>query len=1010
VSDIIHEAPFIGHIDESIRDEIADSSTVYSDAANIRQDDMGGAQKRLGTSELPRTLLGGSSIAAGQRLFGHNTDIAVTNPLNTLHVYSPALNQFINKAEGPFCTYKQRPVPTPTAAALLVDTEYCNNYVVVTHQYGGASSLPTATLVEAATGTIVMSPTNIPGAAANAIALVGSYSDRYFLLFANGSVGQTIVGYYLDTQNIAAGWVSFTTGVTGLVSGNAFAVCSLTNRVALAYGTDSGTNRVTVKTFTIAGVVETTTVSTSSTNISEIDVHGSIADTLWVGWSITTTVRMIGLDADSLASVLATTAVVLTMPTGNAIRVRVVESGTAGSAGEARVLACDETALCTSMNQVSTSAGATTPLTQTNVYNLLVCSKPFVQGVRFYVWTYSGATSPLNAGNNAQALCVLTDFTFFTARPVLNFEPGLVPAQGLTSKSPAISSTKRMFGVQVLRSAASDLVLILSGTGTLGSVLVEMDFADRKRGLPVLHAGNTILGGGVTLAFDGDRCTELAMIAKPTKPTAVGGSTGIDVVNVRYACVYEDIDSAGNVTISGVSAPSDLVNETNKTITVTTKPLVLSLRNTRNSSRVAFYRTADNGNVFYRLGVTQNNATASTITFADATTEANLTAGSLLYFTGVLPGTNNGPQDRRAPPGLLQLVSYNGMLVGIKGSSIVFSGQEVYGEAPWFSPAFEVPVTADGDFTAIAHQDGTIYGWKRKAIYAVAGEAPSDNGATGGLGTPRKLATDVGCIDASSVVVTAIGIFFQSERGIELLDRSGNVVDIGSKVQASVAAFPVCASAVLDHRNGLVRFAMTTGESAGVVTGTSITLVYDLVLREWMSKDFYPSNEAVQSGAVVFYSNAYRYAWLGTDGEVHYERDVTDGSAYLDGSTWITQRVITVWMHPAGINGENVLSEHILLAKQYTGHDLTISIGFDYASSYASTRTFTAAQIAALASEWISREISQTTCTAVRFKFEDATPSSGSVGTGRGAAWVARTLKGVAKPGMKRTSGAQRGA
>lgn len=1009
MSDIIHEAPFIGQIDESIREEIADSASVNTEAVNVRQEDQGGLQKRLGFGELTRTLLGGSSITAGHRMFGHGDDVAVIDGLNNINVYSPALSLFIAKATGPVCTYRQRSVPTPTAAALISDTEYCNGYVVVTHQYGGVSSLPTATLIEAATGTIVMAPTTITGASANAVALVGSYSGRYFLLFANGSTAQTLVGYYLDTQNIASGWVSFTTGVTGMVNGQ-FSVCSLTNRVAVGYGVDSGTNRVVVKTFTTAGVVESTSISTSSTNVSEVDIHGSIADTLWVAWSITTTVRVAGLDADNLSSVLATTATALTMPTGNAIRVRIVEAGTAGSAGEARVLACDETDLLTAINVVSTSAGAAAVLTQTNIYNLLTCSKPFVQGVRFYIWAYSGATSPLNAANNAQALCVLIDFSSLTALPVLNFEPGLVPAQGLTSKSPAISATKRVFGVQVLRSAATDLILILSGTGTLGSVLVEFDFGSRQRAMPVFHAGNTILGGGVVCAFDGDRCTEQGMIAKPTKPTAAGSSTGITVVNVRYVCVYEDIDAAGNVTISGVSTPSDLVNETNKTITVSTKPLVLSHRNARNSARVAFYRTADNGSVYYRLGVTQNNRTAATITFSDTTTEANLISGSLLYGTGLLPGTNNGPQDRRAPPGLQQLISYNGMLVGIKGSSLIFSGQEIYGEAPWFNPVFEVPITADGDCTAIAAQDGTVFVWKRKAIYAIAGEAPSDNAAQGGLGSPRRLATDVGCIDPASVVVTALGIFFQSERGIELLDRSGNVVDIGTKVQTSVAAFPVCSSAVLDHRNCLVRFTMTTGESAGVVTGTGITLIYDLALRAWMSKDLYPSNEAVQSAAVVNLSSAFRYAWLGTDGELHYERDTSDGSAYLDSSTWITQRVVTSWLHPAGINGEALLEQMVLLAKRFTGHDLTISIAYNYSDSFTNSKTFTAAEIAALTRQWLEKEINQTTINSIRFKFEDATPSSGSIGTGRGSAWIARTVKGKPHQGTKRMSAAQRGA
>jgi hypothetical protein len=209
-----------------------------------------------------------------------------------------------------------------------------------------------------------------------------------------------------------------------------------------------------------------------------------------------------------------------------------------------------------------------------------------------------------------------------------------------------------------------------------------------------------------------------------------------------------------------------------------------------------------------------------------------------------------------------------------------------------------------------------------------------------------------------------------------------------------------------------VRFTLAASESAGLVSGNGRTLVYDLSLQSWQSVDAITgagANEAAQDGAMLYVGGSWRYGWLGTDGTVYYERLSSDGSAYLDGSSWVTQRAVSPWVAIAGRNGEQFIDHVLLLAKRLTGHDLTISIAFDFSDSYANTKTFTATQIASLAREWLVREITQTKSQAVRVKLEDATPSSGSVGTGQGSAWVALSFNGQPHRGPKRSSSAQRG-
>ena len=86
-----------------------------------------------------------------------------------------------------------------------------------------------------------------------------------------------------------------------------------------------------------------------------------------------------------------------------------------------------------------------------------------------------------------------------------------------------------------------------------------------------------------------------------------------------------------------------------------------------------------------------------------------------------------------------------------------------------------------------------------------------------------------------------------------------------------------------------------------------------------------------------------------------------------------------------------------------------MSLAFDFSDSYTEVQTWTRAQIATLAREWLVHGITQTKGQSVRVKLEDATPTGGTVGTGAGAAWVGVTFNGQQSRGPKRSSGSQRG-
>ena len=1009
MSEPVLELSFFAGIDEATRDELVEPGQGWCELVNIRQDRRGAACKRLGYGWLIRTRTDATSRSTGNRLLCHN-DLVLTIDGTYLDAYASGAVGSAVASRVPEVSTTARQLSSVSSS--LYGSALANGYIAT----AALRTTEVVVSVETTDGAVIRLPEVVfTSTVAETAAAICSYG-AYFVLLAHDSTTANIKAWYLDTSTaatITAGWQSLGNAATDKTTSGVAAIGlsaqSLSNRVAFVYVNNSGgASQVTVKTLTASGVVETATVNTSSVTPDAVCVEGSIADTLWVAWNESTTVKVCGLDADSLSTALATTGSIGTAVTAPSLAgLFLVSSSTAGAG---RLGINDGDGVNFRFINFVTSAGACAASgVESSVYGERIASRPVRVNGRYYAL--------FGHGGGDLVLCdwtdTLTDATRWL-RPVSATFPGLTYAGALEGGAALeLSATKIAYPVSVRRASAGDAVTLLT-----------FDFAARKRWRAVTHNGSLYLSGGILSYFDGRRVSEASYLHAPQKPTAADATTGSGPNGAyRYVCTFEEMDDDGNWCLSGVSSPSDSVTVTDNAIDVSVAPLVMTSRLLPGVSgasaphikrlRVCFYRTLAGGNPPYYFSGSEENDTGDVVTYRDSVSDATLATNRYLYGTGNLPGTGGAAQNRGCPPFCTDVESYNGMLVVLSGSTLYWSGQTVDGEGVWFSPAFYQPIEGDGDGVALRQQDGTLYVFKRRAIYAVAGEAPGDNGTSGGLGTPRRLAVDVGCIDPCSIVVTSLGIFFQSERGIELLGRGGAVTWIGEEVQATLESFPVVSSAVLDDRNGLVRFTLAASESGGRVSGNGRDLVFDLAGQKWQSADdksgTATAHEASQDAAMIVVDDARRYGWLGTDGTVYYERLPSEAGAYLDVQTWITQRAVSPWVAIAGRNGEQFIDQVLLLAKKLTGHDLAISIAFDFSDSYANTKTFTASQIGSLAREWLVREITQTKSQAVRVKLEDATPSSGEVGTGQGGAWVALTFNGHPHRGPKRTSSAQRG-
>ncbi len=1004
---------FASGIDEGTRDELLEPGTAWAVLENGRQDKRGGYSTRHGFTALSNGRVSGSARSVGRSVFAHRNTICVSDG-DQVDVYDSVSAKWSAANRPPSCAMRIVDMPSVTDST-VEDVEYCNGYFAVAWRQTTATVVNAVlSVTNATTGASVFGPELIAQPAGMGISLT-TYGNYFMAVMAvDSGATKDIRLYYLDTTSsstIATGWV-FVGGAavfTDVYTTLTFAACSLETCIAFAYIRDAGGGNTLVAfaTANIAGVIASSYTAPGAGVIpSMVDIAGTIADTLWVAWNQTTSLRLVGLDAAALGFPKASAATITTAALTGFGNVWIAPSSVTGK-GRLFVSDASSTAINVQRADFKTLAGvAAIDGSVTTLYNVNLCGRPLQYGGRYLAQMFYAGAAHANEQkctflvDTTENDAFLGDYLPYTVQPLANPAPSL-SLGSYRSKGKIVAgavATKLYWSLSIQKSGVAS-----------ATALVECDFASELRSQPVAHARSTFMPGGVLSVFDGHRVTEAGFLNSPTKPTTTATGTGITAsTGWKYVVVWEIVDANGNWIVSGLSDPSASTGAvSNKTVNVSVSALTITSRQptfTRPMVRAAFYRTIDGGALpYYRVGTVLPLPLSATSTYADTTTDANLIAGAKLYSQPAQSGT---AQDRRGPPGMSILTAYNGMLVGAYGSDVWYSGQDVSGEGTWFSPIFQVPIPGDGDITALWVLDGTLIAAKRRELYALSGEAPTDNGSSGGLGSPRRLSVDVGAISQISCSTT-LGTFFQSERGIEILTRAGSVEWIGQGIQETASAYPICTAMTVEPVSNTVLVELAASSSGGIVTGAGRTAVYDLTLRLWVSTDRRASSASVadtpaQSACMVYTGSAYRYAWLGANGVLYYE----DTSDYLEADgTFIAKRAVSAHVKAAGPQGHQHVNKALLLARYHTAHDVSMSFAYDYSGSYKTPRVYTAADLAALVAIVPNQQLEHSLhddaadCEAVRIQLLDVTPSSGTLGTGRGATWVNLAFEVVPKQG-----------
>ena len=504
-----------------------------------------------------------------------------------------------------------------------------------------------------------------------------------------------------------------------------------------------------------------------------------------------------------------------------------------------------------------------------------------------------------------------------------------------------------------------------------------------------LPSGHAALAGGVPATFDGSFAKEIGFITEPmiVATSTAGGPIPAGTWGYVICVVY--VDRLGAVHRSAPSIPVSVTTAAGKFIYLYCALPPVTLLGDSEKFTVEVYRTDNAGTTYYLLndnaytyvpGV--NNAY---FRFEDNTVATPTTARQV-YTTG---GAGDVLENFNVSSARCVASWRNRVVTAAHDDPgvVSFSKEYVRGEAPAMNEAVTVRCDDGGGIVALSTLDERLVVLAARGVFEVVGTPYNDVGV-GDLAV-QKVNVETGCVDARSVVSTPIGVMFQSQRGIVLLDRTGSIVEVGWDVRDRLALYPVVTSATLLAGSSRVAFTIAdNGQSEPGETGE--TLVYDFKVGAWTT--WLPNGQQTSFVSACLWGESW-FA-LDTDSALGSLETSTPGLDHGSAPYWLG--IETGWVSLLGLEGFWRCRRIGITGEWLGAHKLQMSVDYGYSTSLypTTTRTFTSAELSASA-EKVQIRLAPQKVDAVRLQVVEVAHTSPTDGptlrlTGFGIEWMAR--------------------
>ena len=1016
-------------------DELNDERHVQPGKAlvleNARWETMGRYEKRAGHT-VKATTINGSALDTATtkrgRLAAYENEVIAIDGVK-LGSYVPELTTDLRDrgfvSEASLTATGQVFDPFSVSSCDCIQTA---NYVIWcwVPQYGPNSSYVYYTVFSASTGACVHPPTRLSAAYAGTLVRLCNVGNDVYAVYPTGA--NTITGRKWNGSS--AIWSAAVNLCTDANASNQFDVAGSSTHVYLAY-CENGANNARVRRLdTALGFqADNNYIDAYAAAKTGWGIHATVGESIWVTYLVTNA----GTTYATLWGINEATFVSGTGP----IRVETTTTDTFVHTAVTRydadecvwtlnaLHAAPTYAPYTECGRVDTSASVIVAGNKRITHQTYHASKPFVRGGRAYAFGYVGGRSTSNVGSQVESWsAVLVDLRLddtaayangAPARPVGLDLPRYAAQPGFGRHSMPTGTADTWFTAIHAYTGGS----IAGGDRCVGVYRVTADFAANTLWQPAALGRTLQLSGGIITEYDGIGTGELGFLHEPVEFSVADSATAGSLVaatQYKWCAIYTYVDARGQL---HRSPPSEIITHTTgagkTSVDIRVSNYGLSLRQNMADSferiiSIEIYRTkatSSDPNTFYRTTAISLNTASYPYTeyqtindgTSDSTLDGTTAAGvptprPTIYTTGGA-GEVIVNEVARSYHGL---VAARGRLWAIYENRVHFSKPIVDGVAPEMFPDSRAIVIEDAKaLTAIAPLDDKIVVFSETGIWVSMAEGP-DALYRGVLPTFRQVSSDYGCIDARSIGATPTGITFQSRAGLYMLTRALEVAFIGGDIQATLDTYPTVTSTVVHPSGQYMLFGVTDGTSGR------------RIIRDTRAQLFGVDALASSGGAVFPVSQVVvgpDYYYLGSDGKLYRE----DTSTYLDDSAWVTLRVKLPHIQAAGLGGSQDTQRLVVRTEKFTDYDLNLKIYSDFETSASQTKLFGHATIAAYTvADQHEIDIVRQDCQSMAVELYDATPTGGgTIGTGRGAAFIGVTLELQPVDGPVRLPGANRG-
>lgn len=532
------------------------------------------------------------------------------------------------------------------------------------------------------------------------------------------------------------------------------------------------------------------------------------------------------------------------------------------------------------------------------------------------------------------------------------------------------------------QSAFRTCVPIALSANALGVAVYTLEFNSQQTHQSAELGGAVILASGSPQSFDGRRPIDIAFSAYPVIQNALQAGAGSLTPSSTYSylAVFEWQDAMGVRHRSARSVPRTVtLDGAHNAATVTILPVLPSskwlipdsvssapgfdpeggLESGDQPMVIKLYRTQAGGTTYYNVVAGDGpiafagTGNASTISYTDLLADTVLASHTKVYGDGTDGTTPGNILDNLCPPSFQGVITHQNRIFGVDGPRVWPSKVLTAGEGPGFNEATLFSVDdGPGDLTALASIDDKLILFKSDRVLYMTGLGPADNGTQNDWSPPTRIASDTGCNDWRSVVVTPRGVLFQSADGRRMLTRDLQVVPV-TNVETFDQAQPTTVAALLHPTTGRAVFVQNTDDFSNPRLGGLV--LRDYVTDTWSTAQYNDGARANRGWVSGVIADAQSSAGppavmrpvlylLREDGLVM--REATNGSS-LDAGGFVAYTWTSPWIKSDGLVGFSNWSLVRLFLQKLDNAQVTVTIAYDYPGSpLASTvRTFTTAQI-----------------------------------------------------------------